>query len=77
MTSFGDQVIATNGVDPIQSLTLGDANFADLQPGAVGPPIVGEAPRAKYLAVVKDFLMVGNTVDDVDGPRPTGCGGHR
>lgn len=70
MTSFGDRIIATNGVDPIQTLILGDPNFVDLQPGAVGPPIVGEAPVAKYVATVKDFLMVGNTTDDVDGPRP-------
>ena len=71
MTSFGDHIIATNGVDPIQSLALGDANFADLQPGdPLADPVVAPAPVAKYVAVVKDFLMVGNTVDDVDGPRP-------
>lgn len=77
MTSFGDRVIATNGVDPMQSLVLGDTNFTDLQPGdpgdPVGPPIVPPtpaAPIAKYIAVVKDFVMVGNTIDDVDGPRP-------
>ena len=37
----------------------------------VGPTRSSAQRRvAKYVAVVKDFLMVGNTVDDVDGPRP-------
>ena len=70
MTSFGDRIIAANGIDDIQSLALGEANFTALQPGAVGPPVIATAPIAKYVAVVKDFLMVGNTIDDVDGPRP-------
>ena len=71
MTSFGDHVIAANGIDEIQTLTLGEANFTALQPGdAEAVPPVAAAPVAKYLAVVKDFLMVGNTIDDVDGPRP-------
>jgi len=77
MTSFGNRVIATNGVDPIQTLLLGEANFEDLQPGDPGdpeaePPVAptAAAPIAKYVATVKDFLFVGNTIDPVDGPVP-------
>jgi hypothetical protein len=70
MTSFGDRLVATNGVDPIQTMLLGEANFTALQPGAVGPPVVAAAPLAKYVAVVKDFLFVGNTNDPIDGPVP-------
>jgi hypothetical protein len=61
MTSFGNRVIATNGVDPIQSLLVGDPNFTLL---------AAAAPLAKYAATVKDFLMVGNTNDPVSGPVP-------
>jgi hypothetical protein len=64
-TSFGDRVIATNGNDKPQTLVLppgGTPAFADLSP---------DAPTAKYVAVVKDFLMFGNTFDGVDGVRPS------
>lgn len=50
-TQWGNTVIATNGTDPMQEITLGSANFVDL---AGGPPV------AKHLAVVKDFVMAGN-----------------
>jgi hypothetical protein len=70
MTSFGSRIIATNGVDPIQTMLLGETNFTDLQPGAVGPPVVAAAPIARYVATVKDFLFVGNTIDPIDGPVP-------
>jgi hypothetical protein len=72
MTSYGTQILATNGVDPIQSLLLGATNFTDLQPGDAGavPPIAA-APLAKYIATVRDFVMVGNTTDGTDGPRPS------
>jgi len=71
MTSFGDRILATNGFDPIQSMRIGGSNFSDLQPGDAGaiPPIPA-APLARYIATVRDFVMVGNTTDDVDGPRP-------
>ena len=64
MTSYGIRVIATNGVDPIQSFTIppaGGAKFADLS---------SEAPKAKYACVVKDFLFLASTFDATDGRRP-------
>jgi hypothetical protein len=62
MTSYGSRVIATNGVDPIQTLLLPtDTHFSLLSP---------DAPIAKYCATVRDFLMVGNTTDPVSGAVP-------
>ena len=61
MTSFGNRVIATNGADPIQTLIVGDPNFALLS---------ADAPVAKYVATVKDFVMVGNTNDPTSGLVP-------
>lgn len=58
---YGERVIATNFTDAIQSLLLGAANFGDLS---------GDAPKARYITVVKDFVMVANTDDGVDGPVP-------
>lgn len=61
-TIFGELAIATNFTDPIQALEMGDpGNFADLS---------ADAPKARYIAVVKDFVMVANTDDGVDGPVP-------
>lgn len=60
-TVYGELVIATNFTDPIQALALGDAAFADL---------AASAPKARYATVVKDFVMVANTDDGVDGPVP-------
>jgi hypothetical protein len=48
-TVFGDRVIMTNGTDPIQAATIGTTGvFADLS---------SAAPRARYVAPVKNFLM--------------------
>lgn len=61
ITSFGKRIIATNYDDDIQTMLAGtDTAFSDLSPNA---------PRARYAAVIKDFLMLGNTVDSLDGPR--------
>lgn len=60
-TVYGEMVIATNYTDPIQVITLGGAAFADLSMAA---------PKARYIAVVKDFVMVANTDDGTDGPVP-------
>jgi hypothetical protein len=68
MTSYGSRVLATNGFDPIQSLMVplsGGAKFEDLT--AAPDPL---APVARYIATVKDFVMVGYTTDPVDGLRP-------
>ena len=61
MTSFGSRVIATNYDDNIQTFNCdSDTAFSDLS---------SAAPRARYCAVIKDFLMLGNTVDSLDGVR--------
>lgn len=59
---FGDNLIATQIGDPIQSFIVGtSANFADLSV---------DAPKARYVAVVKNWLFVANTVDGTDGAVP-------
>src|SRR5678816_3089976 len=76
MTSFGSRVIATNGVDPVQTIMIGDPAFEDLQPGAPedpGPPLVPAipaAPLARFVATVKDFVFLGDTTDDIGGHVP-------
>lgn len=61
-TVYGELVIATNYTDPIQAFTVNSSSaFADLSAGA---------PNARYSAVVKDFVMVANTNDGIDGPVP-------
>lgn len=59
---FGDLLIATNYEDPVQCMNLKtDEKFHDLS---------DSAPRAKDLAVVGEFLVLINTVDQYDGERP-------
>lgn len=59
---FGERILATNFTDPIQSFLMGaDDTFTDLSP---------DAPKARYMAQVRDFLMVANTADGVDGAVP-------
>lgn len=59
---FGDNVIATQINDSIQSFVLGTSSkFADLS---------ADAPKARYAAVVKGWLMVANTFDATDGAVP-------
>lgn len=59
---FGARVLMTNFADPIQSFIIGtSSNFADL---------AAAAPRARYLAVVRDWLVAGNTFDAVNGSQP-------
>ena len=54
-------VVATNYTQPIQAYTLGTSTlFADLS---------ADAPKARVGAFVGEFLMVGNTVDSVDGAK--------
>lgn len=49
---FGDNIIASNGYDPIQRTTFPVvAAFEDLS---------ADAPKAKFIAVVRDFLMTFN-----------------
>lgn len=61
-TLFGTRVIATNFADAPQSFLLGQSSkFADLATGA---------PKARYGATVKSFLMLANTSDPIYGPQP-------
>lgn len=56
---FGTLMVATNFADPIQKFEMGaDTEFDDLGTNA---------PKAKFAAVVRDFLVVGYTEDGVDG----------
>lgn len=57
---FNGQVLATNFQDPIQTDVIGAGTFADLS---------ADAPKAYHIAVVKDFVVCGNT-NDVDGHLP-------
>lgn len=59
---FGQELLATNFDDNIQTLTVAaGGNFADLS---------GSPPRAKYMTVVRDQVMLGYTYDAVDGQKP-------
>jgi hypothetical protein len=48
---WNNTVLATNGHDPVQEITLGSSNFVDL---------AGAPPVAYHMAVVKDFVWLGN-----------------
>lgn len=52
-----DKVLATNFSDNPQSITMGGANFADIT----------TAFKARHIAVVRDFVVMGNTTDVTDG----------
>jgi len=61
--AFGDQCIATNFADNPQEITMSAAsgtNFADLTTDF----------KARTVAVVRDFVMFGNTNDATDGDVP-------
>jgi hypothetical protein len=54
---WGDKVVATNYTDDLQVITMGASNFAAL---------AGSPPRARHMAVVRDFLVLGNVTDFSD-----------
>lgn len=59
---FGQRVVATNFHDKIQSYVLGvSVDFADL---------AAAAPKARYIGVIKGFLVAGNTTDGTYGNQP-------
>lgn len=59
---FGNRVIALGTNTNIQSYVLGTSTkFADLS---------AAAPQAQFGAVIRDFVMVGNTYDATDGSVP-------
>lgn len=59
---FGNYMVAANIDDPIQYTTIGaGSNFGNLS---------ASAPQCRHLAVVRDFLITGNTWDATDGFKP-------
>ena len=59
---FGEQLLATNFNDPIQTNTVSQATlFSDLS---------GSPPRSKFLEVVRDQVFCGYTNDPADGTKP-------
>lgn len=51
---WNQTVIATNGTDPMQVISLGATNFVDLG---------GGSPKARHLAVINNFVVAGNISD--------------
>lgn len=61
-TRFGNRLLATNFTNPIQTFTVNTStNFANLAAGA---------PQARYIASIRNFVVVGNTFDGSDGNVP-------
>lgn len=60
---FGNTFIATNYADPVQGITPGGSAFADLITST-------NKPKARHIAVVREFVVLGNTNDNTDGQRP-------
>ncbi len=58
---WDDMLLATNFTNDIQEITLGGAAFSTL---------AGTPPKARHIAIVGDFVMVGNTFDASDGYVP-------
>lgn len=58
---WDDQVIAAKYGDTPQVLSLGSSTFADLS---------GTPPQCRTMAVVRDFVVMGNTYDTTDGDQP-------
>src|SRR5262245_47472405 len=57
-----NKILAVNGfTDNPQSITFGGANFADLTTDL----------QAKHIAVIRDFVVMANTEDAVDGAVPS------
>lgn len=65
---LGNQVMATNFTDPVQSIAIGGGtttDFADM--------ITSTAkPRAKHIAVVRNFTVLGNIFETSEGFLPSG-----
>lgn len=59
---YGERVIATNFVDAVQSYVMGSStDFADLG---------GTPPKARYVAVIRNFTFLGYVNDASDGVVP-------
>jgi hypothetical protein len=57
-SQFGNNILFTNNSQPLQSFVLGSSSaFADLS---------ADAPIAKYITVVRDFVVVANTYESTE-----------
>lgn len=61
-TTYGETVIATNYDDAVQSITAGGGAFADLITST-------RKPKARRVATVRDFVVLGDTNDSTDGEK--------
>ncbi len=62
---FGDIVFATNYNDPVQYYNIRGSTLFDSVENLVSAPAV---PRARHIATVDNFLILGNIYDPVEGP---------
>jgi hypothetical protein len=61
---FGNSILATNYDDPVQSIAIGGAGtFADHITST-------EQPQARWMDVIRDFLVLGNINSTADGVVP-------
>ncbi|KVP90706.1 hypothetical protein WJ95_09370 [Burkholderia ubonensis] len=61
-TQYGQRVIAAAQSQNLQSFVLNSSTaFANL---------AGSPPQARYIATIRDWVMVGNTFDGVNGEQP-------
>ncbi len=56
---WADTLVATNYADAVQTISLGGTNFSAL---------AGSPPKARHIAVVRDFLVLGNVDDGTQYP---------
>ncbi len=56
VTQFGDKMIMANGSDKLQSYTLNSSTYA--------ADLSADAPTAKYVTVVGDFVVAANTASN-------------
>jgi hypothetical protein len=62
LVKFGESIFAATPNEDTQVYRMGSStNFAQLSQNA---------PRARHLAVIGDFVMAGNIYDPVEGPQP-------
>jgi hypothetical protein len=63
-TQYGQAIIAAGWGNNLQSYTLNSsASFANLASSAY-------VPQARYIAAIRDWVMVGNTYDTTNGSQP-------
>ena len=60
-TSVGELIIATNLDDPVQAIAPGGASFSDLGTNV---------PKARHIASLQRFVVLGNVIDSGDGVVP-------